>query len=382
MLLQHQRDLTNDATYDSDAQTIVVSEPESEVEDDRRTTRTPRRHRQARSKSKLSADNDISDSEPERGSKSNSKWDKPKKLTYEEFQNRSRAIHSKYLKEREESRWSNRYEYGRRFTSFWRKVWGWWFFRWFLQKFPYLLALLTIIAGALIALTGPWLDMWAVEVERVRYGASGGCKDGGKGQCSTQIFYDGPKVGNWSSRTISVVLLCFGIVALLQLLFLLYTFLFIRHHFVQSCCTDPESLDDGSRSMRARQRRASKWFERTMDMSSIGYLTLSLVLAGWVSESGAEGETGWDLSICLAISPFLWLFFRVFYRSRLLSKASRKFKRGMDVVKNGPDSYPESDYEDEGDTESESDSGRDIVYSRKSDGRRVEGPNANRRRLR
>ncbi|OCF77339.1 hypothetical protein I204_01327 [Kwoniella mangroviensis CBS 8886] len=377
---QRQRDLADDQSYDSDAQTIAVSEPEPEVEDNRRATRTPRKNRQSRSTNLQLTNNDTSDSDPERGSKS--KLDKPKRLTYEEFQNRSRAIHSKYLKEREESRWSNQYEYGRRFMAFWRKVWRWWFFRWFLRKFPYLLALLTIVAGGLIALTGPWLDMWAVEVEGVKYGAWGGCKDGGKGQCSTQIFYDGPKFGNWSSKTISVVLLCFGIVALLQLLFLLYAFLFIRHHFVQSCCTDPESLDGGSRSIRARERRASKWFERTMDMSSIGYLTLSLVLAGCVSESGAEGETGWDLSICLAISPFLWLFFRVFYRSRILSKASRRFKRGMDVVKNGPDSYPDSEYDDESDTESESDSGRDIVYSRKSDGRRIEGPNANRRRLR
>ncbi|WVQ66955.1 uncharacterized protein L199_005146 [Kwoniella botswanensis] len=263
---QHQRDLTNDATYDSDAQTIVVSEPESEAEDDHQKRSPPRKHRQARSRNKLSTDNDISDSESQRGSNSN----QPKRLTYEEFQNRSRAIHSKYLKEREESRWSNRYEYGRRFTSFWRKVWGWWFLRWFLQKFPYLLALLTMIAGGLIALTGPWLEMWAVEVDGVRYGAWGGCKNGGKGQCSTQIFYDGPKVGTWSSKTISVVLLCFGIVALLQLLFLLYTFLFIRHDFVQSCCIDPESLGDGMRVGR-RERHDGIYRYASPSLLSYGY---------------------------------------------------------------------------------------------------------------
>ncbi|WVW86202.1 hypothetical protein I302_108244 [Kwoniella bestiolae CBS 10118] len=346
-------DLTNADEYDSDASTIVVSDEEEQP-------RPPERERvQTR------------EQQP-----------KKKGMTREEYEDRLYEHHAAYLKQEEESRWINRTERGRKFKKVCTKVYGWWFWRWFLRKFPYIQAGLNGVGGVVIASTGPALGIWSVESGRVRYGAWGSCTvvGGGEARCSTEIFYDGPEVANWSNKTLSVVLLSYGVVAILQLLTLLYTYLFIRHRLRQRC-TDPELQTSGNPNLRARKRRSLKWFERIMDLSSVGYLGLGLTLWWWAGKSNADGMTGWDLSICLTISPVIWLLFRMFYRSRLLSRATKKLKRGMDIVKNGPDSY-DSDSESDTDDDAEIDSRKNIRYSRIPGGSRVEGPNAQRRRTR
>ncbi|WWC91733.1 uncharacterized protein L201_006680 [Kwoniella dendrophila CBS 6074] len=301
---------------------------------------------------------ELTDDDEESGYKSERPRSKKGRFTASEFINKSREIHSRYISERTDRSWSRRYKFGQKLIYGWKKFWNWWIWKLLLRNIPYILSLLMILFGTLIAFSGPITNIWVIELKAVKYGAWGGCQDGGK--CSTEIFYDGPEIGNWSNKTLPLLLLCFGIVASIQLLFLIYTYIFIRHRFISHCCSDPESQSSSSTYAKQRRKRgirSIKWFERIMDLSSIGYLTLSLVLTAWISESNSDGLTGYNLAICLAISPFIWLFFRLFYRSKwLYNKTAKK------VHKTQSNEIDEG--EEETDSEDEEDAYDNIVYDR------------------
>lgn len=85
-------------------------------------------------------------------------------------------------------------------------------------------------------------------------------------------------------------------VAIIQLTFLLFTFLFVRHIFL-SCCSDPESQSQNVRSQKQNPRRVKSliWFERIMTFCGIAYSVVAVILAIWVSQTNAEGDVGYKL---------------------------------------------------------------------------------------
>ncbi|WWC64546.1 uncharacterized protein I303_107156 [Kwoniella dejecticola CBS 10117] len=246
-----------------------------------------------------------------------------KRRNHEKFEKEYKA----YKEQQEKARWSNRYKHIRGFFSFWRRVADWWVVRWAIAQIPYILAIVTVIAGGLVGLSGPFLDIWVVDYKQTKYGAWGACSDR-QAECAIKLFYDGPEVGQWSDKALPAILLSFLV--------------------------DPESgRNNGSVGKRMKKERSIKWFERTMDLSSIMYLMLSLILAGWVSESNADGLSGYDLAIFLAISPFIWIFCRLFYRSKWVS---RRFHNAKEVIEHGSRSRgPKSTHERYHDTDADSD---------------------------
>ncbi|WRT70194.1 uncharacterized protein IL334_007188 [Kwoniella shivajii] len=294
-------------------------------------------------------------------------------MDYQTYEEKCRLVHSSYLKR--ESTWSKTNCHGifncfGKFIIYWKKFWSskWW--KWIIRNMPYSLSIIMIILGLIVSLSGPIINVFMVELDQVKYGSLGGCKVDEEGKtidqgCTTQILYDGPpSVGLWSTKTLSIILPCYGIVAILQLSFQMYTFIFIRHRFIKHCCSDPESLSPKNveRELKQRRLRSLRYFERSMDISGSAYLVLTLIFTAWVSQTGnnnADGKSGWDMAIFLAISPFLWLFSRLSYRSRWAYFAD-SFKSqkqsddmGWDDQKDGPPAYEDtrlvcSRYEDEG----------------------------------
>lgn len=142
--------------------------------------------------------------------------------------------------------------------------------------------------------------------------------------CQEGILYtDVTASSQWPAMTVPILLLCFGFrtyqkrlflcsffllkadihylslmftVAIIQLTFLLFTFLFVRHIFL-SCCSDPESQSQNVRSQKQNPRRVKSliWFERIMTFCGIAYSVVAVILAIWVSQTNAEGDVGYKL---------------------------------------------------------------------------------------
>nr|XP_019010362.1 uncharacterized protein I206_04831 [Kwoniella pini CBS 10737]OCF49143.1 hypothetical protein I206_04831 [Kwoniella pini CBS 10737] len=170
-----------------------------------------------------------------------------------------------------------------------------WLIKILISIIPFLLCILNIIFGELLGFSGPFLNFWVIKFKGIKYGAWGECKDS-KSLCEIQLFYQGPEIGQWSKRALPAILLSFALVSTLQFFSLLYTFLFIRHKFISECFSDLELGSGKKRNILNNKKRSIKWFERIMDLTSIIYLMLSLILAGWVSESNSNGLSGYDLS--------------------------------------------------------------------------------------
>ncbi|KAK8853248.1 hypothetical protein IAR55_003950 [Kwoniella newhampshirensis] len=253
--------------------------------------------------------------------KRNARIKSDRRLDQESWETKTRRLHSSYLKR--PPLWSG--FCACRCGSCCFRFRRWWFWRWMVRKSPYLLALLMGLAGLAIAGTGPILGIWTVEYEGKDWGGSGWCESGNirngsedEQGCTDAVFYTGPSVGKWPSFSLPVILLLFGIFASIHLLILIYTFLFIRYSPVRACCTVPDLEAQRSRTtdLQRRRLRALLWFERTMTLSSLASALLSAVFVAWVSESDADGQVGYELSIFLLSSPFIWFFLRTIYHSR------------------------------------------------------------------
>ncbi|ODN99082.1 hypothetical protein I350_07237 [Cryptococcus amylolentus CBS 6273] len=228
-------------------------------------------------------------------------------------------------------------------TGCWRSTWGWAGWRWMVRKAPHGLGLFMVFCGALCALTGPQLDWWAVEVHDYKFGGLGWCQGS---RCQTGVFYTSVTVGSWPAITVPALLMCFGGLAIIQLLLLIFNILFLRHN-LQSCCTDLEAQTKSRKSSRNRRAKSSVWFERTMTVCTLGNSVMAIILAAWASQNNAQGKIGYKLAIFLMMTPLIWFFLGMSYRSRwayysdkLMSSASRSQKKvagSWDMAYRDPD---------------------------------------------
>ncbi|AFR97048.1 hypothetical protein C343_05181 [Cryptococcus neoformans C23] len=266
---------------------------------------------------------------------------KRNKLTQEDYLSRSQKLHNSYIQR--PPVWASCCG---DCSRCWEGTWSWWGWKWLVRKLPFLLALAMLLCGAVCAATGPQTGIWALEAGGYKFGGLGWC-DSQESNCQEGVLYTGATAdGQWPAMTVPILLLCFGFLAVTQLTFLLLTFLFIRHSSL-SCYSDPESQSQKVKTRQQNPRRVKSliWFERTMTFCGIAYSVVAAILAIWVSQTNAEGDVGYKLSTFLLVSPFVWFFLSISYRSRwaynsnaFLSSASRRQKQGG--------KYEETSYED------------------------------------